>query len=156
MGFPMLGVGLNYSVISKSDMSTSAMNGKDMIMPMVTATLPIYRKKYKAMQTEADLLKSATSQNYEATANALQTDYYQAMQLYQDAHRRVKLYADQYQLASKTLDIMLKSFAASNGDLSDILRVRQQTLDFEYKQIESVADFNTSIAWLKRLTAYSQ
>jgi outer membrane protein TolC len=156
MGYPMLGVGLNYAVISKSDMSTSPMNGKDMIMPMVTATLPIYRKKYKAMQSEADLLKSATSQNYEATANALQTDYYQAMQLYQDARRRVKLYADQYQLASKTLDIMLKSYAASNGDLSDILRVRQQTLDFEFKQIESVADFNTSIAWLKRLTAYSQ
>ena len=39
------------------------MNGKDMIMPMVTVTLPIYRKKYKAMQTEADFLKSANSQN---------------------------------------------------------------------------------------------
>jgi len=156
MGYPMIGLGVNYALINKSDMSTSSMNGKDMIMPMVTATLPIYRKKYKAMQTEADLLKSANEQNYKATANSLQTDYYKAMQLFQDSHRRIKLYADQYGLASKTLDIMLKSFASSGSDLTDILRVRQQTLDYEYKQMVAVADYNTSIAWISRLTALSE
>jgi outer membrane protein TolC len=153
MGYPMIGVGLNYSIISKSDMSTSSMNGKDMIMPMITATLPIYRKKYKAMQIETALLDSATAQDYKATAYTLQTEYYQAMQLYQDAQRREKLYADQYQLASKTLEIMLKSYAANSGDLSDILRIRQQTLDYEYRQIEAIADHNISIAWLKRLNS---
>lgn len=155
MSYPMLGVGLNYSFISKSDMSTSSMNGKDMIMPMVTVTLPIYRKKYKAMQSEADLLKSATLQNYTATSNELKTDYYQAMQLYLDAQRRIKLYAEQFDLASKTSDIMIKSFASSTADLTDIMRVRQQTLDYEYKQIEAIADFNKSIAWLRRLMASS-
>lgn len=153
MSYPMVGLGLNYSLINKSEMSTSAMNGKDMIMPMVTVTLPIYRKKYKAMQAEADFLKSANAQNFKATFNSLQTEYYQAMQLYQDAQRRVKLYADQYQLASKSLDIMFKSFASAGTDLTDILRVRQQTLDYEYRQIEAVADYNTAIAWLKKLNS---
>jgi outer membrane protein TolC len=156
MGYPMIGLGVNYSLINKSAMSTSPMNGKDMIMPMVTATLPIYRKKYRAMREEADFLKSANSQNYKAAANSLQTEYYQAMQLYQDAQRRTKLYADQYRLASKTLDILFKSFASSGASLTDILRVRQQTLDYEYKQIEAIADYNTSIAWIKRLMAFSQ
>jgi outer membrane protein TolC len=156
MGYPMLGVGLDYSFISKSDMSTSSMNGKDMIMPMVTATLPIYRKKYKAMQTETALLEEANKEYYKATANSLQTEYYQAIQLYQDAQRRMNLYARQYDLASKTLGIMLTSYATANADLSDILRVRQQTLDYEYKQKEAVADFNIAIAWLKRLMATSQ
>jgi outer membrane protein TolC len=151
MGYPMIGVGLDYSFISKSDMSTSSMNGKDMIMPMVTATLPIYRKKYKAMLTEIGLLEDANKEYYKATANSLQTNYYQAIQLYQDSQRRVRLYAHQYDLALKTLNIMLKSYATSNADLSDILRIRQQTLDYEYKQIEAVADFNISVAWLKRL-----
>jgi outer membrane protein TolC len=156
MGYPMLGFGINYSVINKSDMSTSSMNGKDMIMPMVTATLPIYRRKYNAMRAETDLLKSATAQNYIATANGLKTEYFQAMQLNLDSQRRIKLYAGQYRLASKSLDIMFKSFASSGTDLTDILRVRQQTLDYEYKQMEAIADYNTSIAWLKRLTAFSQ
>jgi outer membrane protein TolC len=156
MGYPMLGLGLNYSLINKSEMSTSSMNGKDMIMPMVTVTLPIYRKKYKAMQTEADLMKTATEQGYNATANSLQTEYYEALQLYQDAQRRIKLYENQSQLAKKSLDIMIKSFSASGSGLTDILRIRQQTLDYEFKQVEAVVDYNSAIAWLKRLMAYTQ
>ena len=158
MGYPMVGLGLNYTLISKTEfpMGEPSMNGKDMIMPMVVLTLPIYRKKYTAMQNEAELLKAAASENYRATANSLQTEYYQAVQLYQDAQRRVKLYENQYQLASKSLDLMMKSFSASSTGLTDVLRVRQQTLDYELKKVEAVADFNTAVAWLERLMAYSQ
>jgi len=156
MSYPMVGLGLNYSLINKNAMSTLPMNGKDMVMPMVTATLPIYRKKYKAMRDEVDFLKSANAQTYNVSANSLQTEYYQAMQLYQDAQRRIKLYEGQYQLASKSLGIMFKSFSSSGTSLTDILRVRQQTLDYEYRQVEAVADYNTSVAWLKRLMAFKQ
>jgi outer membrane protein TolC len=156
MGYPMVGVGVNYTVIKKSDMSTSTMNGKDMVMPMITVTLPIYRKKYKAMQTEADLMKSATKQTYTSTANSLQTEYYEAMQFYQDAQRRLKLYENQRLLANKSLDIMIKSFSASGAGLTDLLRIRQQTLDYEFKQVEALTDYNTSVAWLNRLMACTQ
>jgi outer membrane protein TolC len=124
-------------------------------MPMVTVTLPIYRKKYKAMRTEADLVKSASEQSSKATANSLQTEYYEAMQLYQDAERRMKLYENQSLLAKKSLDIMIKSFSASGSGLTDILRIRQQRLDYEFKQVEAKVDYNTAIAWLKRLMAHS-
>jgi outer membrane protein TolC len=158
MGYPMVGLGLNYSLISKANvtMGEPSMNGKDMIMPMVTVTLPIYRKKYNAMVKEADLLSTATSLNYQAAANSLQAEYYQAVQLYQDAQRRIELYDNQYQLASKSLDLMLKSFSVSSSALSDVLRIRQQTFDYELKQVEAIADFNTAVAWLNRLMAFSQ
>jgi outer membrane protein TolC len=156
MGYPMVGLGLNYSLINNNQMSESAMNGKDMIMPMITVTLPVYRKKYNAMQKEAELLGSAADQNYEATANALQNEFYQAVQMYHDAKRRVTLYASQYQLASKSLALILKSFSTSASGLTDVLRIRQQTLDYELLQVQATADLNTSVAWLKRLMASSQ
>jgi outer membrane protein TolC len=156
MGYPMIGLGVNYSVINKNEMSTSAMNGKDMIMPMVTLTLPIYRKKYRAMQTEADLQKTATSLKYTASANSLKTEYYQAVQIYQDAQRRIDLYRSQSLLSERSLDIMMKSFAVSGSGLTDVLRIRQQTLDYDYKKVEAIADYNTAIAWLKRLMAFQQ
>jgi outer membrane protein TolC len=108
------------------------------------------------MQTEADLMKSATEQGFKAASNSLQTEYYEALQLYQDAQRRMKLYENQSQLAKKSLDIMIKSFSASGSGLTDILRIRQQTLDYEFKQVEAMVDYNTSIAWLNRLMAFSQ
>ena len=153
MGFPMVGLGLNYSLISKSNVSMGepSMNGKDMIMPMVVLTLPIYRKKYTAMQNEAELLKEAASENWQATANSLQSEYYEALLMYEDAQRRILLYKNQFLLATKSLDLILKSFSASSSGLTDVLRIRQQTLDYELRQAEAVADFNTAIAWLKRL-----
>ncbi|TFH49565.1 MAG: TolC family protein [Bacteroidia bacterium] len=156
MGYPMVGLGLNYSLIRQNEMTASPMNGTDMLMPMVSVTLPIYRKKYNAMKSEADLLRRAASQNYQATSNTLQADYYKALQVYDDAKRRMTLYEKQYQLASKSLDLVMKSFSASKSDLTDVLRVQQQTLDYELKQVEAVADLNTAVAWLKRLMAYSQ
>ena len=156
MGYPMVGLGLNYSFINKNAMSESAMNGTDMIMPMVSVTLPIYRKKYNAMKNEAELLKTATSQNYEASVNALQTEYYNAVQLFRDAGRRMELYKNQLNLASQSFDLILKSFSTSSSGLTDVLRVRQQMLDYELRQVEAVADYNTAIAWLNRLMANSQ
>jgi outer membrane protein TolC len=153
MGYPMVGVGLNYSLISKtpSPMGSPSMNGKDMLMPMVVLTLPVYRKKYNAMQEEAELLKTAAIQNYQTTANSLQTEYYQAIQLYMDSKRRIKLYNNQSQLASKSLDLIMKSFSVSGSALTDVLRIRQQTLDYELKEVDAIVDLNTAIAWLNRL-----
>jgi len=157
MGYPMVGLGVNYSLIGKDPLAmTPDMNGKDMVMPMVTVTLPIYRKKYKAMREEVELMKTANKQGYQATQNSLQTEYYEAIQLYQDALRRMKLYQNQYELAEKSLNILQKSFSVSGSGLIDVLRIRQQTLDYELKKIEAISDNNTAIAWIKRLTACAE
>lgn len=156
MGYPMIGLGLNYSLIGKDPMSTSEMNGNDMIMPMVTFTLPIYRKKYKAMKTEVEKLKTATVQEIKATSNSLKDDYYETIQSYEDAQRKITLYAKQYSLANQSLRILIKSFSSSSVGLTDLLIVQQQTLDYELKQIQAVADFNTAIAKFQRLMANLQ
>ena len=157
MGYPMVGLGVNYSLIGKDPLAMAPdMNGKDMVMPMVTVTLPIYRKKYKAMREEVELMKTANKQGYQATQNSLQTEYYEAIQLFQDAQRRMKLYQNQYELAEKSLNILQKSFSVSGSGLTDVLRIRQQTLDYELKKIEAISDNNTAIAWIKRLTACAE
>ena len=155
MGYPMTGLGLDYMVINRSEMSASPMNGKDMIMPMVSITIPVYRKKFKAMRSEADYLQIAAEQNYEATTRALQTEYFEAMQLFQDAGRRRKLYQDQYRLAEQSYRVILKNYTVSGSGLADILQVRRQLLDYRYKQVEALVDYNTAIAWFKRLMAAS-
>lgn len=106
------------------------------------------------MRTEAGLMDDAASQNYQAIANALQVEYYQAVQLYQDAGRRIKLYDDQYSLAYRSLEMMMKSFSSSSSDLAEVLRAQQQTLDYELKKVEAIADLNTASAWLKRLGSF--
>jgi outer membrane protein TolC len=156
MGYPMVGIGVNYTIINKSEMSTSPMNGKNMVMPMLSVTLPVYRKKYRAMQNEAALLSSAARENYQAVINSLQTEYFEAVQTLMDAQRRLKLYSNQSMLTKKSLDIMIKNFSSSGSSLTDVLRIRQQLLDYESKEAEAIKDFNISVAMVNRLTATAQ
>lgn len=156
MGYPMLGVGVNYALNKKNPMSTLEMNGEDMIMPMITVTLPIYRKKYKAMQKEVEHIKSATEYQYQETANNLKTAYYEAIQNYEDTKRRIDLYAKQFDLANQSLRILIKSYSGSGVGLTDLLLLQQQTLNYELLKIQAVADHNNAIAKLQQLMSNSQ
>ncbi|MFA6126938.1 MAG: TolC family protein [Bacteroidales bacterium] len=148
MGYPMVGIGLNYSLIQKSPGNTSMMNGKDMIMPMITATLPIYRKKYDAMRLEAGYLRDASAESAQNVRNELTVRYQEAMQQYHDAGRRVGLFRRQSELSEKTITLLTRSFSASGADFEEILRMQQQLLDYEFKKIEAVVDRNVAIATL--------
>lgn len=155
MGYPMVGLGVNYSLVNANPMASSTMNGKDMVMPMVTVTLPVYRKKYNAMKKETDFLKTAAEQGIRETANSLQVELREVLQEYQDAERRMDLYGRQHQLAIQSLNILVQSFSASGAGLTDLLRMRQQALDYGLKQSNAVADYNTSVARLQKLMAAS-
>ena len=152
MGYPMVGLGLNYSVIQKRDGKTSMMNGNDMIMPMVSLTLPIYRKKYKSMRHEAELLRDAAKLSAENARNDLSVNFQETMQNLNDAGRRVKLYTDQAMLADKSLHLLITSFSANGTDFEEVLRMEQQLLDYQFKKVEAVIDKNTAIGRLVYLT----
>jgi len=153
MGYPMTGLGVSYSPVGSSAMSTSEMNGKDMIMPMVSITLPVFRKKYRAMREEAELMQVATALSRQASVNSLQSEYYEALQMYNDAKRQMELYETQYTLASRSLELVMKSYSAAATDLTDVLRLQQQALGFNLDRIRAVADINIAVARLNQLTA---
>lgn len=152
MSYPMLGIGLNYSIISKSEMSTSKMNGKDMLMPMLTFTLPVYRKKYKSMIREAELLRDASINSSVNSLNDIRASFQQVVQNLNDANRRKLLYSKQSGLAEKSLSLLITSFSVNGSDFEEILRMEQQLLDYELKQIEAITDKNSFIAQLLFLT----
>jgi cobalt-zinc-cadmium efflux system outer membrane protein len=119
---------------------------------MVSLTLPIYRKKYKAMRHEAELMRDAATMSAENTTNDLRVSFQQTLQSLYDADRRVKLYTDQAKLADKSVQLLIASFSASSADFVEVLRMQQQLLDYQFKQVEAVVDKNTSIARVVYLT----
>jgi len=153
MGLPMTGLGISYAPIGRSAMSVSEMNGRDMIMPMISLTLPVYRKKYRAMRDEAELMQEAAALNRRATATSLQTEYYEALRMYNDAQSRKELYETQFTLASRSFDLLLKGYSAATSDLTDVLRLQQQTLDYHLGLVDAVADRNIAVARLNKLMA---
>lgn len=159
MGLPMFGVGLQYSVINKRmDMGipTTQMNGMDMVMPMISVTIPIYRKKYTSLQNESRLMKQAADEKYANTLNTIASEYVIAKQQLLDAARKVTLYQQQRKLAKTTYDLAVKEFASGQNSMTNVIDIQRQLLDYEFKQSESIATYNTVIAMLNTLISEPQ
>lgn len=151
MGLPMVGVGLNYMVNQKREDNTFMMNGNDMVMPMFSVSIPIYRKKYDAMQKEAQLMQEAAKQQTISLQNNLQVQYRSFIQNLNDAERRVVLYQEQEELARKTTDLILSDFATTGADYEEVLRMQTKVLDYGFKHVEAITDYNTSVALAEKL-----
>ncbi len=152
MGKPMLGVGANYMLIEKRTGNESMMNGKDMIMPMVSVTIPFFSKKYKAMEREAGFKIEASEKSYENTSNNLKISFLELVQQYKDADRRLSLYQKQAALARTSVKLLTTSFSASDSDFEEVLRMQAQLLDYGLKELTALTDHNMTAAQLEYLT----
>lgn len=152
-GRPMLGAGVNYMPFSPRTENGMPMGGNDMVMPMLRLTIPIYRKKYNALQKEAELKQLAVQQRRENTVNQLTTRWSTALRDLDDATRRTKLYREQTDLARQTLNLLMTSYATDGRDFEEVLRVQQQLLDYQLKLITSIVDQHVTIAMLENLAA---
>jgi outer membrane protein TolC len=161
MSYPMFGIGLQYMLINKSksasmDMNgntsdVSSMNGKDMFMPMVSISIPIYRGKYKAQQRESALLQQASRDKQANTLNMLEAELYRSKHNLDDAARKISLYQKQTELAQSAYNLTVQEFATGKGDLTNVIQVQRQLLDYELKTAEATAVYNTMVANIQKL-----
>lgn len=127
-GFPMIGLGLDYSIISKRDVPGLEMNGQDAIMPMVSVSLPIFRKKYKAKQKEVDFMLQATNFEKQAVKNNLQTAYSMATYNFSKAKTLKELYKRQTESTQQAISLLIAAYSNSGTDFEEILRMNQDLL----------------------------
>lgn len=153
-GMPMIGVGLQYMVNGKVDMPMMPnMNGKDMMMPMVSVTIPVYRKKITSAIHSAQLMERSTAYNYQSQLDALQSTYLSIEQRADDIKRKLKLYESEVSLLNRTLELMQKEYATGAASLTDILQTTRESIDYDLLKAEANAQYNTITAEAIQLLA---
>ena len=151
MGYPMVGIGLDYMVLTPRQGNTEMDNGKDMVMPMLTITLPIYRKKYNAMQREVGYTLNSTIEKQNALINNLKTSYYSTLQEIKDADRKIELYKWQIEVNRQTSEILIATYKSTGSGFEDVLKIQQKTIETQFKLIESIVEKLTAKANLEYL-----
>jgi len=156
MSYPMVGLGVQYMIIGKTNdpmLAMGDMNGKDMIMPMVTVSLPIFRKKYKAQQEESKKWWKSSEEKYKETYNTLLASYYSFKNQVEDTERTIALLEKQTTLAETTFNLIVKEFVTGKSDLTNVIQVQRQLLDYQLKKAEAIANYNTLVASIENITA---
>ncbi len=162
MSYPMIGVGLQYMLISKSSSPINnqnmhnEMNGMDMLMPMVSISLPLFRNKYNAQQRESKYMWQSAQEKYNNTLNILQSDLFRLTHELDNAERKIRLYEKQKNLALSAYKLILQEFAAAKSDLTNVIDVQRQLLDYRVREAEAIAEYNTKVAEINNLRSFSK
>lgn len=155
-GLPMLGIGLDYSIISKRTDADPEMNGQDAIMPMLTMTLPIFRKKYNAAKKEAALMASGMEQEREAQINELQSAYEMTIYELKKAARLITLYEKQLVSSGQANKLLISGFSNATIDFEEVLQMNQDILMFRTQKVEAIKNGFTAEAKLDYLISKTE
>ncbi|MEX0998173.1 MAG: TolC family protein [Flavobacteriaceae bacterium] len=155
-GLPKLGVGVDYSIISKRTDANPEMNGQDAIMPMVSVTLPIFRKKYKAAKKEVEWMQVEVEARQTTQRNNLQSSYEMTLYELNQAKKLLKLYEGQLERIDQATHLYVSGFANNTGDFEEVLRMNQQKILLQTQQLEALKNGFIAQAQLEYLRSKTE
>lgn len=155
-GLPMFGLGIDYSIISERTDADFSDNGQDAIMPVVSLSLPIFRKKYKAQQNEARLLAQAYEAAATATENQLETQWQQAAFELEKSKLELNLFQKQTEDTRLTYQLLNTAYANDEADVDELLNTEQQLIRYMMESTNSYTKYLKATAALNYLNAKNE
>ena len=148
---PALGFGLDYiPVAERNDMNFSD-NGKDIIMPMVTVSVPIFNSKYKSKTIQNGLRQEEISAQKINQNNKLKTLLSQAISSRESARIKYNIQMKNYSQAKDAEEILIKNYETGTINFNDVLDIQELQLKFQMNQIEAVKNYYMESALINYL-----
>lgn len=135
---PMIGFGLDYLPVSdRPDMNFSD-NGKDILMPMVSVSIPIFNKQYDSRSKQNELKQLEINAQKENRFNVLESAFAKAISQRNQARIKYNTQEKNLKQANDAEEILIKNYETGTIDFNDVLDIQELQLKFQINQIESV------------------
>ncbi len=135
---PMIGFGLDYINVSERPNMSFSDNGKDIVMPMVSVSIPIFNKKYKSQTKQNELEQQEITAQKQERLNTLETLLSKAINECISARISYTTQTKNLKQAKDAEEILIKSYETGTIDFNDVLDIQELQLKFQMNQIESV------------------
>ena len=137
----MVGFGLDYIAVSERPNMNFSDNGKDIIMPMVSVSIPIFNTKYKSKSKQNELLQKELNFQKQDKLNRLETLLDKAVKKSNSARISYNTQAKNLKQAKDAETILVKSYETGMIDFNDVLDIQELQLKFQINQIESIKTY---------------
>jgi len=138
---PMLGFGLDYINVEKRPDLTFEDNGKDIVMPMVAVSIPIFNKKYKSQTRQNELQQQEITAQKQERLNSLETLFAKATGDRISARISYDTQTKNLDQAKDAEEILIRSYETGTIDFNDVLDILELQLKFQMNQIASVRNY---------------
>lgn len=147
---PMVGFGVQYINQENSPMITSSF--KDMVMPMLSISIPIFNNKYKSVTRQNELKQLEIKSQKEERLNNLETRLAQAIYNRNTMRIKFNVQTDNLKQAIDAEEILMKNYETGTIDFNDVLDVQELQLKFQINLIDSIKGYFTEYALINYLT----
>ena len=149
---PMIGFGLDYvNVSNRTDLNFSD-NGKDILMPMLSISIPIFNTTYKSKTKQNELQQEEFLVQKQDRLNALEVLLDNAINNRVFARVSYETQVKNMKQAKNAKEILVKNYETGMIDFKEILDIQELQLKFEMNTIESVNNFFIQITIINNLT----
>ena len=148
----MVGFGLDYIAVSERPNMNFSDNGKDIIMPMVSVSIPIFSTKYKSKSKQNELLLKKLNFQKQYKLNRLETMLDKAVKKSNSARISYNTQAKNLKQAKDAETILVKSYETGMINFNDVLDIQELQLKFQINQIESIKTYYLQGAIINYLT----
>jgi len=149
---PMIGFGLDYIPVSERTDMNLIDNGKDIVMPMVSVSIPIFNKKYKSISKQNELQQQEINYQKQERLNSLETLLDKAINERVSARISNATAKKNLKQAKDAENILIKSYETGTIDFKDVLDIQELQLKFQMNQIESIKTYYVQTAIINYLT----
>jgi cobalt-zinc-cadmium efflux system outer membrane protein len=135
---PMIGIGVDYVPVSaRPDMNFSD-NGKDIFMPMLSVSIPIFNKQYDSKSKQNELRQLEIAAQKDNRLNVLESAFAKAIS--QRNQARIKFNTQQKNLkhAQSAEEILIKNYETGTIDFNVLLDIQELQLKFQINQIKAI------------------
>ena len=149
---PMLGFGLDYiNVAERPDMSFSD-NGKDIIMPMVSVSIPLFNNSFKSKTLQNKLRQQNLTAQKNDRYNELLALLKQSESSRNSAKIQYKTLKQNLKQAKDAETILIRSYETGTIDFNDVLDLQELQLKFQMNQIETIKNYYIQTLIINYLT----
>jgi len=152
-GLPNIGVGLDYVIVGERTDMQVADAGKDVLMPMVSVSIPLFRKKYDAAEKEAQFMEQSYKLQKENALNSLSSEFDRTLFEISQQLELLELYREQVTTTQQSLNLLFSAYSNSGQDFEEVLTMQQKLLKYEKMMAQAVAKYHTAVARLDYITA---
>ena len=152
-GMPKFGVGLDYVIVgTRSDVEMPG-NGQDILMPMVSMSIPIFRSKYKASVKEAQFMQESYQLQKQDYANSLVSSYSMVDFELNQQQQLIELYDQQIAESQQALNLLYSAYGNSGKEFEEVLRMQQKLLKYQKMKATAIIKYYTALAKIDYITA---
>ncbi|MEK6151915.1 TolC family protein [Flavobacteriaceae bacterium 3-367] len=149
---PNLGFGLDYIPVADRAGLNFSDNGKDIFMPAVSLSIPIFNTKYKSRSIQHKMQQEEINAQREHRRNLLETVLHNAIAGREAARIRHRTQSVNLKQARDAEEILVKNYETGTIDFNEVLDIQELQLKFQMNQIEAVKNFYGQTAAINYLT----